>query len=168
MQIGEKEGDPPPKFASLQPNQRIENITLQEALKLFVLPRELGAFEDSPMVINIGRYGPYVKHKEQFYSLTQEDDPLTINATRAVEIIQAKRKAQAEKVIKRFNNHPDLQILKGRWGPYIKAGYKNVKLPKDIEDPSKLTLAQCLDLVAKAPAKKNKTKLGTRTPKKKN
>ena len=168
VQIGEKEGDPPPKFASLQPNQRIENITLEEALKLFILPRELAAFEDSPMVVNIGRYGPYVRHKEQFYSLPQEDDPLTIDATRAVEIIQAKRKAQAEKVIKRFNDQPDLQILKGRWGPYIKAGHQNVKLPKDIEDPSKLTLAQCLDLVEKAPAKKNKTKPGTRTPKKKN
>ena len=152
VQLGEQAGDPPPRFASLQPHQRIESITLAEALKLFALPRELDTFEGSPMVVNTGRYGPYVKHKDQFYSLGKEEDPLTINAAKAVAIIQAKRKADAERVIKRFDDH-DLQVLNGRWGPYIKAGRKNIKIPKEVEDPRTLTAAQCLALVAEAPAK---------------
>jgi len=153
VQIGENEGEKVPKFASLQQDQRIENITLEEALQLFDLPREIGFFEDSPMVVNKGRYGPYVKHKEQFYSLGKEDHPLTINTERAVELIHAKRKADAEKIIKNFEDHPDIQILKGQWGPYIKSGRKNVKIPKEIEDPSTLTLSACLELVEHAPTK---------------
>jgi DNA topoisomerase I len=158
VQIGENEGEKVPKFASLQQDQRIENITLEEALQLFDLPREIGAFESSPIVVNTGRYGPYVKHKERFYSLGKEDNPLTIDAERAMELIRAKRKADAEKLIKRFDDQPDLQILNGQWGPYIKSGRKNVKIPKEVEDPSTLTLAACLELVENAPAKKNRSK----------
>jgi DNA topoisomerase-1 len=158
VQIGENKGEKVPKFASLQQDQRIENITLEEALQLFDLPREIGAFESSPIVANTGRYGPYVKHKERFYSLGKEDNPLTIDAERAMELIQAKRKADAEKLIKRFDDQPDLQILNGQWGPYIKSGRKNVKIPKEVEDPSTLTLAACLELVENAPAKKNRSK----------
>ncbi|MCU0318112.1 MAG: type I DNA topoisomerase [Amoebophilaceae bacterium] len=158
VQIGEIEGETAPKFASLQKNQRIESITLEEALKLFELPREIGSFENSPVVVNTGRYGPYVKHNEKFYSLGREDDPLTIDVKRATEIIQAKRKADAERVIKWFDNYPDIQILNGRWGPYIKAGRKNVKIPKEVEDPSTLTLDACLTLVENAPAKKQRGK----------
>jgi DNA topoisomerase I len=164
VQIGESKGEKVPKFASLQQDQRIENITLEEALQLFDLPREIGAFEDHSIVVNTGRYGPYVKHNEQFYSLGKEDDPLAIDATRAVELIQAKRKADAEKLIKRFDDQPDLQILNGKWGPYIKVGRRHVKIPKEVEDPSTLTLAACLELVEHAPArtptKKKRSKKG--------
>jgi DNA topoisomerase-1 len=158
VQIGDKEGEMMPKFASLQKDQRMENITLEEALTLFELPREIGSFEDSLMLVNTGRYGPYVKHKELFYSLGKENDPLTIDAQRAVEIIRAKRKADAEKLIKGFEDHPDLQILNGKWGPYIKSGGKHVKIPKDVEDPSALTLTTCLELVENAPNKKRRSK----------
>ena len=154
VQIGEKEGETMPKFASLQHNQRIESITLEEALKLFELPREVGSFEDSPMVVNTGRYGPYVKHKEKFYSLGKEYDPLTIDAPSAIALIQAKRKADAEKIIKGFDSNPDVQILNGRWGPYIKVGRKHVKIPKDVEDPNTLTLAACLELIENTPTKR--------------
>ena len=158
VQIGEKEGETMPKFASLQQDQRIENITLEEALKLFELPREIGSFEDSPMIVNQGRYGPYVKHKAKFYSLGKEDNPLTIDAPSAMALIQAKRKADAEKVIKRFDDQPEIQILNGRWGSYIKSGRKHVKVPKDVEDPSTLTLAVCLELVENTPTKQRRSK----------
>jgi DNA topoisomerase-1 len=157
VQMGESEGETVPRFASLQQDQRIENITLEEALKLFELPREIDTFEDSPIVVNTGRYGPYVKHKEQFYSLGKEDNPLTIDTKKAIELIQTKRKADAEKFIKRFDDHPDIQILNGKWGPYIKSGRKHVKIPKEVEDPSTLTLAACLELVERAPAKKRRS-----------
>lgn len=158
VQIGEKEGDVAPKFAGLQPGQHMENITLEEALKLFELPRELGAFEDSLIVVNTGRYGPYVKHKEKFYSLSKEDNPLTIDIQGAISLIQEKRKAEAAKIIKQFNDAPELQILNGRWGPYIKSGRNHVKVPKEIEDPKKLTLAACIELLENAPAKKRRIK----------
>ncbi|MHA7878082.1 MAG: type I DNA topoisomerase [Bacteroidota bacterium] len=158
VQIGEKEGEIMPKFASLQQDQRMESITLEEALRLFEFPREIGFFEDSPMIVNRGRYGPYVKHKEKFYSLDKTHNPLTIDAPNAIALIQAKRKADAEKIIKRFDNEADIQILQGRWGPYIKAGSKHVKVPKEVEDPSTLTLATCLALVENAPVKKRNIK----------
>ncbi len=158
VQIGEKEGEAMPKFASLHPDQRMESITLEEALKLFELPREVGSFEESPMIANKGRYGPYIKHKEKFYSLGREYDPLTIDTPDAIALIQSKRKADAEKVIKTFDEQPDIQILNGRWGPYIKSGRKHVKIPKEVEDPSILTLAVCLDLIEQAPVKKRRSK----------
>ena len=110
--------------------------------------------------MNIGRYGPYVKHGGKFYSLGKEYDPLTIDALDAIALIQAKRKADAEKVIKRFDSNPDVQILNGKWGPYIKLGRKHVKIPKDIEDPNTLTLATCLELIESKPTKKQRNKKG--------
>lgn len=156
VQMGTQEATHTPKFAGLTKDQRMETITLEEALKLFELPRDLGSFEDSPLMVNTGRYGPYVKHNEKFYSLGKEDDPLTIDASRAMALIQAKRKEAAEKIIKRFDEQPDLQILKGRWGPYIQLGAKRVKVPKDVEDPSTLTLKACLALAENAPVNKRK------------
>ncbi len=158
VQIGGNKECSSPQYASLRPNQLIENITLEEALKLFALPRELGNFENSPMTVNTGRYGPYVKHQELFYSLSPEDDPLNITAERAIEIIQIKREAAAKKLIKRFDEHPNLQILSGRWGPYIKTSHQKITLPKDILDPSKLTLEECLKLVESLSTKGGKGK----------
>ena len=154
VQLGESKGETPPKFASLLGNQRLENLTLKEALELFTLPRELGAFEDTPLVVSIGRFGPYIKHQSKFYSLPKEDDPHSVTTERAIEVIRAKRKADAEKLIKCFDEAPDLQILNGRWGPDIKAGKQNIRIPKDVADPSALTLEQCRMLVEKAPDSK--------------
>lgn len=157
VQIGSKEEDEKPQYASLHKDQLMEKITLEEALELFKLPRDVGSFEGSMISANIGRFGPYVKHENKFYSLGKEDDPLTIELEPAIEIIQAKRKAEAERIIKTFDENPDIQVLNGRYGPYIKAGKKNVKIPKD-QDPKSLTLAQCVELAENSPTKKRSFK----------
>lgn len=156
VQIGESsddEGAEKPKFASLRRDQLLENISLDDALELFKLPRNLGTFEEKEVTVAIGRFGPYVRHDGKFASLTKEDDPYTIELARAIELIKAKRKADAERFIKTFEENPDIQVLNGRYGPYIKAGKKNVKIPKDVE-PKSLTLEQCIELAERAPAKK--------------
>lgn len=156
IQIGENpddNGGEKPKFASLRQGQFIENITLEDALELLKMPRELGMFEDKPVVANIGRFGPYVLHDKKFVSIPKEEDPYTITEARAVELIQNKRIADANKTIKLFEENPEIQVLNGRFGPYIKAGKKNVKIPKD-KEPKDLTLEECLELAATAPEKK--------------
>lgn len=166
VQMGESDGEEKPKYASLLKGQFIETITLEEALDLFKLPRELGEYEGEPITANIGRFGPYVRHKNLFASLPREDDPLSVELDRAIELIEAKKKAEAEKYIKVFDENPDVQVLKGRWGPYIKVGKKNVKIPKD-KEPEALTLEECLDLAEKAPAKKGRGKSRAAKSKKK-
>jgi DNA topoisomerase-1 len=155
-QIGEatEEGEKP-KFASLRKGQLLETITLDDALELFRLPREAGNFEGKTMTVAIGRFGPYIRHADKFYSLTKEDDPLTVTEERAIAIIENKRKADAEKEIKVFPENPDVKVLNGRFGPYIVAGNKNVKIPKD-KDPKSLTLEECLALAENAPEKKKR------------
>lgn len=157
VQIGETvEGsDKKPKFASLRKGQLIETITLEDALELFKLPREIGNFEEKSMTVAIGRFGPYIKHDNKFYSLKKEDDPLTIDEVRGVEIIEAKRKADSEKLIKEFPENAEVKVLNGRFGPYIVAGNKNVKIPKD-KEPKSLTLEECLALAEAAPEKKSR------------
>jgi len=151
-ELGEEEK---PKYASLLKGQRIEAITFEEALDLFKLPREVGTYEDKVITAAIGRFGPYIRHDNKFVSLTGDDDPYTVEQDRAIELIEAKRKVDAEKLIKSFDKNPDVQILNGRYGPYIKAGKKNVKIPKD-KEPKDLTLEECLDLAEKAPEKKGR------------
>lgn len=158
IQIGENpddNGGEKPKFASLRPGQFIENITLEDALELMKMPRELGMFEDKPVVANIGRFGPYVLHDKKFVSIPKGEDPYTITEARAVELIEQKRIADANKTIKLFDENPEIQVLNGRFGPYIKAGKKNVKIPKD-KVPAELTLEECLELAANAPEKKGR------------
>ena len=155
VQIGETDGEEKPKYSSLRKGQFIETLSLEEALELFKLPREVGEYEGEEIVAAIGRFGPYVRHKGKFASLTREDDPLTIGTERAVELIEAKRKLDAEKYIKIFDENPDIQVLKGRYGPYIKAGKKNVKIPKD-RKPEELTLEECVTLAEAAPEKKGR------------
>lgn len=157
VQLGETDAEEKPRFASLRKGQFIETLTLEEAMELFKLPREVGEYEGEAITANIGRFGPYVRHKSLFASLPKEEDPLSIDIDRAIELIDAKRKADAEKYIKVFDENPDIQVLKGRYGPYIKAGKKNVKIPKD-KEPSELTLAECLELAEKAPEKKGRAK----------
>lgn len=153
-QIGENDEDnkEKPRYASLRQGQFIESISLEEALELFKLPRKVGEYEGKDIVANIGRFGPYVQHDGKFASIPKEEDPYTIEEARAIDLIEEKRKADAEKFIKTFDKNPDVQILKGKWGPYIKVGRKNVKIPKD-KEPAELTLEECLDLAEKAPAK---------------
>ncbi|MEK6480819.1 type I DNA topoisomerase [Catalinimonas sp. 4WD22] len=155
VQLGEMDAEEKPKFASLRKGQFIETITLEEALELFKLPREIGEFEGETVTANIGRFGPYVRHKNLFASIPKDEDPLAIDIDRAIELIEAKRKADAEKYIKVFDENEDVQVLKGRYGPYIKVGKKNVKIPKD-KEPSELTLEECLELAEKAPEKKGR------------
>lgn len=158
IQVGENpddNGGEKPKFASLRPGQFIENVTLADALELIKMPRDLGMFEDKQVVANIGRFGPYVLHDKKFVSIPKGEDPHTITPERAVELIQAKRESDANKTIKLFDENPDVQILNGRFGPYIKAGKKNVKIPKG-KEPAELTLAECLTLAENAPEKKGR------------
>lgn len=155
VQLGES-GDEksPPKFASIRGEHRIENISLEGALELFKLPREIGNFEDATVTASVGKFGPYVKHKDSFYSIPKDLDVFGLDIDKAVEIILAKRKADAEKLIKTFAENPDVQILNGRWGPYVTCNKKNVRIPKDVSDPAGLSLEYCLDLLEKAPEKK--------------
>ena len=152
VQIGENDDEPKPKYASLRTGQFIESITIEEALELFKLPREIGEFEGEMMIAAIGKFGPYIRHNGKFYSIGKDQDPLSISSEEAVELIHAKRKADAEKFIKVFDENPDVQVLKGRYGPYIKVGRKNVKIPKG-KEPEDLTLEECLELAEKAPAR---------------
>jgi DNA topoisomerase-1 len=152
VQLGENEDEEKPKYASLRTGQFIENISLEDALELFKLPRDIGPYEDEIMIAAIGKFGPYIRHKGKFYSIGKELDPMSITPDEAIEIIEIKRKADAEKFIKVFDENPDVQVLKGRYGPYIKVGKKNVKIPKD-KEPESLTLEECLDLAEKAPEK---------------
>jgi DNA topoisomerase-1 len=155
VQLGETEGDEKPQYASLRKGQYLESISLDEALELFKLPRQVGEFENKVMTAAIGRFGPYIRHDGKFYSLGKEYDPLTVDSDTAVELIKAKREADAKKIIKEFPENSEVSVLNGRWGPYIKVGSKNVKIPKDIE-PEDLTLEKCLELAEKTPEKKGK------------
>ena len=167
VQIGEQEeGGPKPAYASLKKNQRIESITLEEALSLFDLPREVGEYEGLKMVVNNGRFGPYIKHGAAFYSLRKEHDPYTIDEATGIELIEAKRKADIEKVIKVFEDRPDVKVLNGRWGPYIAVGKDNIKIPKGTEAKN-LTLADCLALAEAQASKPASPKKGGRFTKKK-
>lgn len=147
-QIGEAnpEAKEKPQYASLLKGQLIETITLEEALKLFSLPRTIGSYEDKEVVIGIGRFGPYVRHASKFYSLKKDDNPLTIELPRAIELIEEGRRKEKEKLIKTFPEEPTLQLLNGRWGAYLSHKGNNYKLPKGT-DASKLTLEECLKII---------------------
>ncbi|GAP43943.1 DNA topoisomerase I, bacterial [Lentimicrobium saccharophilum] len=151
VQIGESEDAEKPRFASLKKGQSIESLALQEALKLFDFPRTIGEYEDAEMTVAIGRFGPYVKHKSAFYSLAKTDDPASIDAERAVELIEEKRKKEKERVIRIFEEDPEVQVLNGRYGPYIAIGKSNYRIPKST-DPASLTLEQCREIAAKSDA----------------
>lgn len=164
VQIGENpddNGGEKPKFASLRPGQFIENITLDQAMELFKMPRDLGMFEDKPVVVNLGRFGPYVLHDKKFVSIPKDQDPYTIEFLKAVELIENKRVADANRLIKAFPENAEIQVLNGRFGPYIKAGKKNVKIPKG-KEPSSLTLEECVALADATPEKRGRW--GSRTP----
>ncbi len=148
VQLGEVVEDVKPKYASLKKGQLMETLTIEEALELFKLPRNLGEFEDQDMIVAIGQFGPYIKHSGKFYSLPKGDEPLDILPERGVEIILAKRDAEEKKLIQVFSE--TIKVLNGRYGPYISYEGKNVKIPKGVE-PTELTLEQCKELADKTP-----------------
>ena len=148
-----------PTYASLRTEQLLESITLEDALELFKLPREVGLFEEKVVTATIGKFGPYIRHNGKFVSLSKELDPLSVNLEQAIGLILAKREVDAKKLIKEFNENPDIKILNGRWGPYISFKKKNFKIPKERE-ASKLTFEQTMELINNPP-KKTKTKKKT-------
>jgi len=170
-QIGEttENEEKKPRFASLRPGQHLETITLEEALELFKLPRAVGVYEEKEVTVAIGRFGPYVKHNSKFVSLKKGiDDPMEIDIDRAIELIEEKRKKDREKIIKIYEEDENLQVLNGRWGPYIAFNKENFKIPKDTEAAS-LSYEDCKKIIKetdkKAPKKKKATK-GTKVAKK--
>jgi DNA topoisomerase-1 len=153
-QIGDKDTDEKLQFASLRPGQSMHTISLEEAIELFKLPRKLGQAENGDEVsVGVGRFGPFVKQGDTYASLKVEDDPYTIELPRALQIVQEKLEMLANRVIKDFGN--GVQVLNGRYGPYITDGEKNARIPKD-QEPKDLTEAQCIELLAAAPVKKGR------------
>ncbi len=160
VQLGEtsdSDEDEKPKFASLQPGMHIETITIEEALELFKLPRELGKYEDKTVTVAVGRFGPYVRHNNKFVSLGKTDDPLSVSLDRAIELIEAKREKDRNATIKTFDEEPELKVLNGRWGPYISYKKKNFKLPKGTE-AEKLELADCMKIIEEGGTPKKATR----------
>jgi DNA topoisomerase-1 len=166
-QIGTRDDEEKPKFASLRPHQRMDEITLEEALELFQLPRTLGTWQDGHAIkVAIGRFGPYVQYGPKKYaSLKKEDDPYTITLERALELIHEKIQVEANRIIRDFGDGSGIQVLNGRYGPYISDGRKNARIPKD-RDPKSLTLEECKALIAAAPERKGGwgRKGATKTP----
>lgn len=150
-QIGTKEDADKPKFASLRAGQSMHTITLEEALELFKLPRNLGTHLGEEVTVGVGRFGPFVKLGSTYASLKTEDDPYTIELPRAVQLVAEKLEAAANRLIKKFEGSP-IEIVNGRYGPYITDGEKNGKIPKDVE-PASLSLADCEAIMATAPAR---------------
>ncbi len=162
VQIGTKDDEEKPKFAGLRPGQRIDTITFEEAMELFKLPRELGETEEGEeVVVNIGRFGPYVRYGSKFVSIKKDDDPYTIDLDRALVLIAEKKKADAEKQIKLFKDE-GISILNGRYGPYVTDGKKNARVPKDRE-PASLTLEESVKLLEEAPASRGRRRAKKKT-----
>lgn len=155
-QIGDTESDEKPRFAGLKKDMSIESVTLEEVLKLFDFPRSLGEYEGKEITVAVGRFGPYVKHDNKFYSLAKTDNPALVEYDRAVEIINEKRQKDLDNIIRTFDQDPDLRVLNGRFGPYIAYKKNNFKIAKSV-DPATLTYEQCMAIVEdpkNAPKKK--------------
>ena len=160
VQIGTREDEDKPKFAGLLPGQKMDSITLEEALELFKLPRDLGVSPEGEAIsANIGRFGPYIKYDSNFVSLKvkEGDDPFTVTLERALELVAEKKEFDANREIKVFEG-TDIKVLRGRYGPYITDGIKNARIPKEIEDPETLSLELCQNLIEKAPFPKSRRK----------
>jgi DNA topoisomerase-1 len=159
VQIGDTESEEKPRFAKIRADQRMESMNLEQALELFRLPRKVGVYEDKDLDVSIGRFGPYIRHDGKFYSLPKEDDPYTVKEDRAIIVIEEKRKKEREKVIQilKRDPEPEIQVLNGRYGPYITTDKEIYKIPKD-KEPAKLTLEECLEIIKadKASGKKKR------------
>ena len=162
VQIGTKDDEEKPKFAGLRPGQKMDNITQEEALELFKLPRDLGETPDGLSVsASVGRFGPYVRYGNKYVSIRGDDDPYTIELPRALELIEAKKIEDANRIIQDFEEE-GIQVLNGRYGPYVTDKAKNARVPKDRE-PNSLTLDECRELLANAPARGRRGKKKKKT-----
>ena len=157
VQLGDSEGDEKPEFALLLKGQSVNTITLEEALKLFAFPRHIGEFEGKEVTVAIGRFGPYVKHDGKFVSIPKEMSPAHITLEEAEALIEEKRKAEANRLVKTFDEDPEIQILNGRYGVYIAKGKSNYKIPKTIENPAELTFEECRKIIEEQDAKPKRT-----------
>ena len=165
VQIGAAHADdkeaPKPQFASLMKGQSIDTITLEEALKLFDLPRTVGEYEGKVMVAAVGRFGPFIRHDGKFVSIPKDLNPLTITAEEEIAFIEGERVKDEQRFIKKFEEDPEMEILKGRFGPYISYQKANYRIPKTVTDPTILTLEDCKKIIAEAgekPAAKKTTR----------
>lgn len=155
VQIGSADDKEKPRFSQLPADKSIETITLEEALELFKLPRTLGKFEGLTVTVGAGRFGPYVLHNKKYVSLPKEEDPMTISLETAIELIIKKREQEKERHIKTFAEDAKLEVLNGRYGPYIAYDGKNYRMPKDKhEHAAELTFEECMDIVNNAPEPK--------------
>ena len=152
VQIGTASEAEKPRFAQLQKGQSIDSITLDEALNLFALPRTLGEWEGVPVAVNVGRFGPYIQVGKEYVSLPATLDPLSVSLDEAIELVQLKRQYEQKRQIKTFDENPDVEILNGRYGPYIAMSGKNYKIPSGV-DPASLDLAACMEIIEKAAEK---------------
>jgi DNA topoisomerase-1 len=161
-QIGDNDDEEKPQYAAMRRDQHIETITLEEAMELFKLPRDLGTYEDKKVVAAIGRFGPYVRHDSKFYSLKKDvDDPYTVELPRVIELIEEKRLAEKNKVINAFaGDEGEIQVLNGRYGPYIAYNKSNYRLPKgkEAKEAKDLTLDDCLEIIKNTPVKTTRKK----------
>ena len=157
VQIGSADDEDKPRFSQLPSDKSMETITLDEALELFKLPRNLGQFEGTDVVIGAGRFGPYVLHDKKYTSLPKEEDPLTISLDAAINLIQKKRLQDAQRHLKTFEEDAKMEVMNGRYGPYIAYDGKNYRMPKALHDKAaELTYDQCMDIVRNAPEPKRK------------
>ncbi|MCD8176426.1 MAG: type I DNA topoisomerase [Tannerellaceae bacterium] len=150
---------PKPQFASLMKGQSIETITLEEAMKLFELPRTVGDFEDKTVVAAVGKFGPFIRHDGKFISIPKDLNPLSITLDEAIELIKEKRIKDEQRFLKKFDEDPELEILNGRYGPYIAYKGKNYRIPKTVQEPATLSFEECMKIVTTAadkPAGKKK------------
>lgn len=167
VQIGTAEDEEKPRFAQMKNGQSLETITLEEALELFKLPRDLGTFENTTVSIGTGRFGPYVLHNKKYVSLPKGSDPMSVTFQEAIKLIIEKRQAEVERHLRKFEEEPELEVLNGRYGPYIAYKGSNYRLPKTLAERAKeLTLEECMTVV-KEQDEKPKTTARKRTYSKK-
>ena len=158
VQIGTADDDEKPRFAQMPADKSMETITLEEALELFKLPRTIGEYEGKTVTIGAGRFGPYVLHNKKYVSLPKNEDPMTVTLETAIALIEEKRKAEEQRHLKKFDEDPKLEVLNGRYGPYIAYDGANYRIPRDLhEKAAELTYEQCMDIIKNPPAPKKRT-----------
>ena len=159
VQIGSADDEEKPRFAQLPADKSIETITLDEALELFKLPRTLGDFEEKTVSVGAGRFGPYVLHNKKYVSIPKDEDPMTITLERAVELIEEKRRAEEQRHLKTFEEDAKLEVLNGRYGPYIAYDGKNYRIPRELHQrAAELSYDECMDIIKNPPAPKKRKK----------
>jgi DNA topoisomerase-1 len=155
VQIGSAEDEEKPRFAQLPKDKSLETITLEEALELFRLPRTLDEYEGEPIIIGAGRFGPYVQHNRKYVSIPKDIDPLNITREEAIDLIEKSRDQEKQRHVKSFEEDAELEVMNGRYGPYLSYDGKNYRLPKELLEKAKdLTFDECMKVIQATPVKK--------------